>query len=469
MVDASVAPAAALSSDFKRFWTGQTISQLGSSFTQFATPLLVFKLTHSAVNLGIATAATFVPYLLFGLVIGAWVDRVNRKRMMILVDLGRAAVIAVIPLLSVLGVLDVWHVYAVGFVASVLTIFFEAGEFAAIPSLVATDDLVGANGKIQASYSAAQVLGPLLAGVLLALVAVEELFLIDASSFVVSAIALALVRGSFNAVKPADAGRRTSIRSDVVEGLRYVIRHPVLRNISLMMALFNFVGVTQTTQLVLFSKERLSATDTEVGVLYSAGSLGVVVLGLLAGRLRRRMRFGPAALGSLALYGAMTVALAADRMFWLALVLWGLASGVGIFFNINTGSLRQAIVPNALLGRIMSIAGVLAWGAIPIGSLLGGFVIRWTGSVAWVYAGIGIIECVIAAWFFFLSPLGHAEDYLPGGQLAGATEAADEAAVAERAAEDAAAGVAEVGVAGDGVGGVGAGGVGVAEVGAGSG
>jgi hypothetical protein len=115
-------------------------------------------------------------------------------------------------------------------------------------------------------------------------------------------------------------------------------------------------------------------------------------------------------------------------MFWLALVLWGLASGVGIFFNINTGSLRQAIVPNALLGRIISIAGVLAWGAIPLGSLLGGFVIRWTGSVAWVYAGIGIIECLIAAWFFFLSPLGHAEDYLSGGRLAGEAEAADEAA-----------------------------------------
>ncbi|MDQ1392791.1 MAG: hypothetical protein QOF30_1768 [Acidimicrobiaceae bacterium] len=428
MVDASVAPAAALSSDFKRFWTGQTISQLGSSFTQFATPLLVFKLTHSAVNLGIATAATFVPYLLFGLVIGAWVDRVNRKRMMILVDLGRAAVIAMIPLLSMFGVLEVWQVYAVAFATSVLTIFFEAGEFAAIPSLVTTDDLVGANGKIQASYSAAQVLGPLLAGVFLALVAVEELFLVDASSFVVSAIALALVRRSFNAVEAVDQGRRTSIREDVVEGLRYVIRHPVLRNISLMMALFNFVGVTQTTQLVLFSKERLSATDTEVGVLYSAGSLGVVALGLLAGRLRRRLKFGPAALGSLALYGAMTVALAADRMYWLALVLWGLASGVGIFFNINTGSLRQAIVPNALLGRIMSIAGVLAWGAIPLGSLLGGYVVHWTGSVAWVYGGIGIIECVIAAWFFFLSPLGHAEDYLPGGSLAGDSRAADEAA-----------------------------------------
>ncbi|HEX3565890.1 MAG TPA: MFS transporter [Acidimicrobiales bacterium] len=414
-------PRSGLSSDFKRFWTGQTISQLGSSFTQFATPLLVFKLTHSAVNLGIATAANFVPYLLFGLVIGAWVDRVNRKRMMILVDVGRAAAIGVIPLLATLGTLQVWQVYAVGFVSSVLTIFFEAGEFAAIPSLVPTDNLVGANGKIQASYSAAQVLGPLIAGVLLALVAVEQLFLVDAASFLVSALALALVRRSFNLVDAvgAAAKERTSIRQDVMEGLRYVIHHPVLRNISLMMAMFNFVGVTEATQLVLFSKERLSATDTQVGLLFSAGSLGVVLLGLLAGRLRRRLRFGPAALGSLGLYGGLIMGFAFNRMYWLALVLWGLLSGIGIFFNINTGSLRQAIVPNAMLGRVMSIAGFLAWGAIPLGSLLGGYAIRWTGSVVLVYAVAGGIECLIAAVFFFFSPLGHAEDFLPGGRWAG--------------------------------------------------
>jgi MFS family permease len=404
--------------DFKRFWAGQTISQLGSSFTMFATPLLVFKLTHSAVNLGIATATTFVPYLLFGLVIGAWVDRVDRKRMMILVDLGRAAVISAIPLLSFAATLQVWQVYLVGFASSVLTIFFEAGEFAAIPSLVDTTDLVGANGKIQASYSAAQVLGPLLAGLLLALVSVEKLFVVDAASFVLSALALALVRGSFNASAEAPAVRAT-IRQDVMEGLRYVVRHPVLRNISAMMALFNFVGVTAGTQLVLFSKDRLAATDTEVGLLFSAGSLGVVLLGLLAGRIRRRLRFGPAALGSLALIGVLSVVFALNRMYWLALLLWGLAQGLGIFFNINTGSLRQAIVPNAMLGRVLSIAGFLAWGAIPLGSVLGGYAIRWTGSIVLVYGVIGAIECLIAAWFFFLSPLGHAEDYLPGGRLAG--------------------------------------------------
>ncbi|HEX9316596.1 MAG TPA: MFS transporter [Actinomycetota bacterium] len=164
------------SPDFRRFWAGQTVFQLGSSFTQFATPLLVYKLTHSAVNLGVATAAEFVPYLLFGLVIGAWVDRLERKRMMIAVDLARGGVIAAIPLLAAAGRLQVWEVYAVGFTSSTLTIFFEAGQFAAIPSLVGDVDLISANGKIQATYSAAAVLGPLLAGLLITIAPVQELF-----------------------------------------------------------------------------------------------------------------------------------------------------------------------------------------------------------------------------------------------------------------------------------------------------
>ena len=414
----SVAPAAPqrLSPDFWKFWTGQTISQLGSSFTQFATPLLVFKLTHSSVNLGIALAANFVPYLLFGLIIGAWVDRVDRKRMMIAVDVLRAAVIAVIPLLLVLGVLEVWHVYLVGFVSSTLTIFFEAGEFAAIPSLVGQDDLVTANGRIQASYAAGAVVGPLLAGVIVAVAPLEVVFLVDGASFLLSAFSLGLVARPFNT--DTEGRERTTIRKDVVEGLRYVLNHPVLRNISAMMALFNFVDSTIYAQLVLFSKVRLDATDAQFAFLFSAGAIGTVIMGLLAGRIRKKLTFGPAALGSLMLTGWLTVAFAANRMLWVALVLWGLRSGIGVFFNINTGSLRQAIVPNHLLGRIISIAGVLAWSAIPLGGLLGGFVVEWTGNVALVYAFIGVFLSAIAVWFFFFSPLGKAERYLPGGDLA---------------------------------------------------
>src|SRR6202011_140243 len=125
-------------------------------------------------------------YMLFGLVLGAWTDRVNRKRMMIFTDIGRAAIVGTIPLLAVLGGLPVWWIYIVGFVHSTLTICFEAGQFAAIPSLVKQDDLVTANGRIQASYSAAQIAGPLLAGLLVTIVPLTSLMLIDALSFLVS-------------------------------------------------------------------------------------------------------------------------------------------------------------------------------------------------------------------------------------------------------------------------------------------
>src|SRR5262245_38567481 len=201
-----------LTADFWKFWAGQTISNLGSSITLFALPLLVFKLTGSALNLGISTATSFVPYLLFGLPIGAWVDRVDRKRLMIATDIARALVIASIPIVYTLGVLSVWWIYVAGFLNATLTIGFDAAQFAAIPSLTDHDDLVNANGRIQASYSAAAVAGPVLAGLLVALMPVADILLIDSGSFLISALLLWLIRISFNAGEPRAP---SSIRSDI--------------------------------------------------------------------------------------------------------------------------------------------------------------------------------------------------------------------------------------------------------------
>jgi MFS family permease len=400
-----------LSADFWKFWTGQTISNLGSSFTFFALPLLVFKLTGSAVSLALTTAAYFIPYLLFGLVIGAVVDRVDRKRLMIAVDLGRTAVIASIPAFAAADALSVWWIYAVSFLTATLTIAFDSSEFAAIPSLVDRDDLVTANGRIMASYQGATFAGPILAGALVGGgLSIEYVLLVDAGSFVASAVSLAAVRSSFNA--PPDPDREpTSLRRDVAEGLRYVFSHPVLRNISIMMALFNFVGTTSITQLVFFAKERLGASDTEVGFLFSAGSAGVVVLSLAAGPIRRKLSFSVAALGALMLYGLLTVVFALTEAFWAALPLWAVISGLGLFFNINTQSLRQAIVPSHMLGRVVSVAGVLAWSAIPLGALFGGWLIDVTDDVALVYALVGVITFLIAFSFRFTA-LGHAEDFI---------------------------------------------------------
>lgn len=406
--------------DFWLFFVGQTVSNLGTSFTLFALPLLVYQLTGSALNLAITTAADMLPYLLFGLVIGAWVDRLDRRRMMMVVDTLRALAVVSIPAVFALGHLTVWWIYGVAFLSATLGIFFTSGEFAAIPSLVSADDLVTANGRVQASYSAAQVAGPILAGVLVALLPVPAFMVIDALSFVVSVVTLTLIRTSFNQGDEPAAERKHILR-DVAEGLRYVLRHPVLRNISAMMALVNFVGTSTMAQLVLFGKQRLHATNTQIALLFAAGSAGVVLMGLLAGVFRKRWSFSQVALGALMLNGLLTVAFAFSQLYWLSLLLWGLCGGLGILFNINTSSLRQVIVPNHLLGRIMSIAGVLAWSAIPLGSLLGGYAIERTQNVVLVYAVIGALTFLIPLCFAF-TPLGHAERYIPAG--AGATEQA---------------------------------------------
>jgi MFS family permease len=400
-----------VSSDFKKFWVGQTISNLGSSFTQWAVPLLVYQLTHSAVSLGIATAATFLPYLLFGLPIGAWMDRVDRKRAMIVLDSLNAIVILSIPLVAQFGHLTVWWIYVVTFIQSTIFIAFSAGEFAAIPSLVSKEDLVTANGRIQASYSAAQVAGPLLAGALLSVLPLTWVLTFDAGSFAISALSLSLVRRSFN-VAGDETKERKSILHDVREGLRYVLSHPVLRNISLMMALINFVGASTYAQLVLFATERLDASKREIGLLFAAGSAGIVVTGLLAGRLRKRFSFTALAMTSLMLMGGCLIIFAGMRWYWAALPFWAAAGGLGILFNINTGSLRQAIVPNHLLARVLSIASVLAWSAIPAGALVGGWVISATGNVALVYGVIGILTICIAAFFRFFTALGDAQRYV---------------------------------------------------------
>jgi len=398
-----------LSRDIWTFWGGQAISNLGSSFTALALPLLVYKLTGSAVNLALSSAAAFLPYLLFGLIIGAWVDRTDRKRLMILADGGQALVVASIPMLAATGHLALWWIYAMGFVGSTLGICFSSAEFAAIPSLVSQDDLVTANGRLQASYQAVSIVGPLLAGLLAAVMPIERVLYIDAASFLLSAGSLSLIRASFNALEQRAP---TSLRRDIAEGLRYVLGHPVLRTISMMMALVNFVDATIGAQLVLFAKQSLRANNAQIGLLFAAGSGGVIVLSLAAGPLRKHYPFSAVALTALAAGGVATVALAVVRWYPADLLLWALISGVGILFNINTGSLRQAIVPNHMLGRVMSIAGVLAWSAIPVGTLLGGWIIERVGAAAPVYAGIGVLQVLIPLGFAFTA-LGHAERYLP--------------------------------------------------------
>lgn len=374
-------------------------------------PLLVFQLTHSALNLAITTLTWSLPHLLFGLVVGAWVDRVDRKRLMIAVDVLLAATLVTIPALAYVRALNVYWVYAVDFAASTLSLVFQQAEFTAIPSLVGGADLVTANGRINASYQAVQVLGPAIAGAVVTVVPVTSLYLVDAGSYLVSAVALLAVGVSFNLVATKEREPSTIV-ADIKAGLRYVLRHPVLRNISLMMMLFNLVHATANAQAVLYAKVRLHATNFELGILFAAAGVGAVLFSLAAGRLRRSFSFSVVVLGCLMATGLTLAIFSAIPWFWVAVPFYLLSEGFGSLLNINTFSLRQAIVPNQMLGRVLSVAGVLAFSATPVGSLVGGLIIEKTGDVALVFGAIGVLLFLIPL-AFTRTALGHADRYLP--------------------------------------------------------
>jgi MFS family permease len=389
--------------DFRRFWIGQTISSLGDAFTGFALPLLIYGLTGSALSLAISSAAAFLPYLLFGLVIGAWVDRVDRRRLMLLTDIGRALLIASIPLLSAAGLFALWYVYVVQFIAATLAIGFNSAQPAALASLVERDELRKANGRIIAGYSVAWIVGPLLAGGLATVLPLPALLWIDALSYLASALALGLIRTSFN----RGTAPRARLLADIAAGLRYVWTQPVIRAITLLMLLLNTVGPTTRVQLVLFAKQQFQASDAQVGLLSAAAAVGVLLASLGAGRARR-WRASRMSIGGLLAQGLLLIAFGRTRHYWAALVLWALLAGLSVIVDINIMSLRQLIAPEHMLGRITAITRTIGFAAIPLNALIGGVLIDRFGDVTAIYSAIGVLTLMIGLGFSF-SALARAE------------------------------------------------------------
>jgi MFS family permease len=405
-----------VTADFGKFWAGQTISSFGSAFTSFALPLLVYDLTHSALGLAITSVASFLPWPLFGLLVGAWVDRVDRKRLMILTDVLRAVVLASIPALAAARMLSIWWIYVVAFVTATLSVGFTLAQVAAVPSLVGRDDLVAANGRIQASYSAVSIAGPALAGVLATWLTVPPLLYFDTLSFLISAGSLALVGRSFNATQPKP---KAPIRQSIADGLRYVFRQPVVRTIVALAALSNFLIPTIRAQLVLFADQRFNVNAIQLSWCYAAGPVGALIFSLIAGRVSRRLAFSRIVLGSSLLYGCAILLLALMPWFWMALPLLVLSAGLLTLFNITQGSLRQRIVPHELYGRVGSAVNVIAQSSAPLGVLVGGLLIAASNNVALVYGGIGAAMIPVSVGFTFTS-LGRAEQYLPKDELSSA-------------------------------------------------
>lgn len=366
------------SADFLRLWSAETISQLGTQVTQLAVPLIAANILGvSAFEFGLLVTLEFLPFILLSLPAGAWVDRLRRRPILIVGDVGRALALLSIPVAHALGVLTIWQLYAVGFVNGCLTVFFDVAYQSYLPSLVDRDQLVDGNAKLEMSRSGAQLLGPSVAGVLIGAFTAPTAVVLDALSFLGSALfVLSIRRPEPEPARTVDEhGRGTSMRREVREGLAYVLAHPALRGIAATTATANLFGNVATAILLLFLAREIGMGPEQIGFALSLGAVGFLGGAIVATRAAARIGVGRAILAGAVLSAPAPLIIAiapAGQMLW-AVAASGIVGGLGVaIYNINQVSLRQAITPERMQGRMNATMRFIVWGTIPIGSILGG-------------------------------------------------------------------------------------------------
>jgi MFS family permease len=389
--------------DFLKLWTAETISVFGSSVTQLALPLIAATvLKVEPFEFGLLTTIEFLPFILLSLPAGVWVDRLRRRPILIAGDLGRAVAIASIPVAFYFDALTIWQLYIVGFVNGCLTVFFDVAYQSYLPSIVERDQLVEGNSKLEITRSASQILGPTMAGILIGILRAPFAMLLDALSFAFSAFFVFLIRRPEPPVEPhheALHGPKPSMRQEIAVGLRYVTGHPWLRSIAATTGTSNFFGNVGGAILILYLTRDRGLGAEAIGFAFSVGSLGALAAALTTSAATRRIGVGRmlvlTAIG-FSLSG-LPVAMAPDALIWYAVAVSGFLAGFcGLGWNINQVSLRQAITPPRMQGKMNATMRFIVWGTMPVGAILGGALGGIIGMHAtiWVAAVGGLVAFI---------------------------------------------------------------------------
>ncbi len=393
--------------NFIKLWAGQTVSLFGSQISLLAIPLTaVLILNATPLQMGILTAAEAVPYLLFGLVAGVWVDRLRRRAILIVADVGRFIVLSLIPLDYLLGILRIELLYLLAFLVGTLSIFFDVAYRSYLPSLIEREQLIEGNSKLELSRSVGEIVGPGLAGVLVQVFAAPIAIMVDSLSFLASALSLLWIRTPEEI--PKVEVQRKGLRHEVLEGLRFVFGEPMLRALTGSFATLTLFNSLLEAVFVLYVTKEIGIKPATLGLIFAIGSTGFVVGALLAEKLTRWLEIGITLLFAPLVIGASDllipiaglVPLFAFPLLGVAQLLFGLARPV---FNINQLSLRQTITPERLLGRMNASVSFVVFGIPTIGALLGGALGQSIGlQKTLVVAAIG--EILACLWIFF-SPI----------------------------------------------------------------
>jgi MFS family permease len=378
--------------DFLKLWTGQTISEFGSAVSLLALPILAAVSLHaSPFEFSLLEVLGFLPFILFALPAGVWVDRLRRRRILIVGDASRAVLLALIPILWAAHELRMWQLLALQFVIGIFTVFFDVAYQSYLPALIDREHLVEGNSKLQLTVSVAQVAGPSVAGVLIAALTAPYAILVDAVSFVGSSAFMVTMRHREEPPRHDESEPRPRMWPQVKEGLRWVFGHGWLRWIAVCTGSSNFFSSLLFAIAILYMVRTLHLSAFEIGFVLAVASAGSIVGALVTSRLNRLIGVGPSIVACAVAFslGGLGFPLA-PRSFPLpalmaAQVLFGFGS---VAYNITQVSLRQAITPERLQGRMNAAMRWVVWGTIPLGSLAGGAFATWWGlrTALWVGA-----------------------------------------------------------------------------------
>ncbi|WP_127354846.1 MFS transporter [Actinacidiphila soli] len=378
--------------DFRLLWTGETVSGLGNSITTVALPLVAVVTLHAdAFAVGMIAAAVWLPWLVIGLPVGAWVDRMRRRPLMIACNLVSAAMYVSVPVAVWLHVPTLAQLIVVALACGVSVMFFNTAYHSYVPVILPNEDLLEGNAKLQGSEAATQVVGPGAAGLIAQAFGAVGGLLADAATFVVSTVCLISIRSREPA--PTSAEKDSKLRDQIAEGLRFVVHDEYLRPIVTYGAVVN-LGLTgyQAVQMV-FLVRTVGLNPATIGVLLMAGSLGGVLASFLAGPVGRRFGTARGMLVTQALTCpfALLMPLTTHGAGLLFFALGSFVLGIGIVAcNIVLGSFRQSYCRPHLMGRVVATTMVINHSTIPIGSLLGGYLGDLIGprSALWVMTGL---------------------------------------------------------------------------------
>ena len=384
---------APLGASYWKLWTSSGLSNLADGVFKIALPLLAIQVTQSPTLIaGLSVAAT-LPWLLFALTAGALADRLDRRKLMLWANVSRAVLPALLVAVVVLDWGSIWALYVVALMVGVAETLYDTSAQSILPQMVHRDQLSRANGRLYAvELTANQFVGPPLGGLLVAIGVVAG-FAAPAALWLAAVGALLLVPGAFR----AEREQKTTLRSDIGEGLRFLWNQKILRTLAVMTGVFNFASSAAFAVLVLFAVgpgSDMELSEVGFGLLLTTSALGAFVGSFISERVEARLGRSRSLMltifGGALFVGAPAVT---DNPYILGAVLF--VGGLLIMlWNVITVSLRQRIAPNRLLGRVNSAYRLLAWGTMPLGAAAGGLLAQWLGLQA-MFGIMGVLTLAL--------------------------------------------------------------------------